>query len=52
VQGIDVDVADDFPSAVGALGDEPIEAIASYTAFQDLAAIGLGLTKVVTGADR
>jgi UDP-N-acetylmuramyl tripeptide synthase len=52
VQGIDVDVADDFPSAVGALGEEPIEAIASYTAFQDLAAIGLGLTKAVTGADR
>ena len=52
VQGIDVHVAGDFTSAVGALGDESIEAIASYTAFQDLAAIGLGLTKAVTGADR
>lgn len=52
VQGIDVDVASDFASAVASFSDEKIEAIASYTAFQDLAAIGLGLSKAVTGADR
>lgn len=52
VQGIDVQVAEDFTAAVTACGNEQIEAIASYTAFQDLAAIGLGLTKAVTGADR
>jgi hypothetical protein len=52
VQGIDVNVADDFAAAVATLDLRPIEAIASYTAFQDLAAIGLGLTKAVTGVDR
>jgi UDP-N-acetylmuramyl tripeptide synthase len=52
VQGIDVNVADDFAAAVATLDLRPIEAIASYTAFQDLAAIGLGLSKAVTGVDR
>lgn len=52
VQGIDVKTADDFTSAVASFGHESIEAIASYTAFQDLAAAELGLTKAVTGADR
>ena len=52
VQGIDVQIVDDFEAAAAAFEEQPIEAIASYTAFQDLAAIGLGLTKSVTGADR
>jgi hypothetical protein len=52
VQGIDVTVAHDFLAAVNSLDARPIEAIASYTAFQDLAAIGLGLTKAATGVDR
>jgi UDP-N-acetylmuramyl tripeptide synthase len=52
VQGIDVTVAYDFLAAVNSLDARPIEAIASYTAFQDLAAIGLGLTKAATGVDR
>jgi len=52
VQGSDVTVAHDFLAAVNSLDARPIEAIASYTAFQDLAAIGLGLTKAATGVDR
>jgi len=52
VQGIDVQIVDDFETAAATFDEQPIEAIASYTAFQDLAAIGLGLTKAVTGADR
>jgi len=52
VQGIDVTVADDFAAAVATCDSRLIEAIASYTAFQDLAAIGLGLTKAATGVDR
>lgn len=42
VQGIDVHVASDFAAAVD-LCAEPIQAIASYTAFQDLSALELGL---------
>jgi lipid II isoglutaminyl synthase (glutamine-hydrolysing) len=52
VQGIDVTVADDFAEAVATCDSRSIEAVASYTAFQDLAAIGLGLTKATTGVDR
>ena len=52
VQGIDVRIADDFASAVQGFGDQPIEAIASYTAFQDLSAVELGLSRAVTGVDR
>jgi len=52
VQGIDVSISNDFNSAVAVFDERPIEAIASYTAFQDMAAIGLGLTKAVTGVDR
>jgi UDP-N-acetylmuramyl tripeptide synthase len=52
VQGIDVAVAHDLAAGVATLDARPIEAIASYTAFQDLAAIGLGLTNPATGADR
>ena len=52
VQGIDVAVAHDLAAGVATLDARPIEAIASYTAFQDLAAIDLGLTNPATGADR
>ena len=45
VQGIDVQVASDFASAV-ALCDGTIRAIASYTAFQDLAAQEMGIRHV------
>jgi len=57
VQGIDVRLADSFALAAQALESdasdhEPIEAIASYTAFQDLAAAALGLNNATTGVDR
>jgi len=57
VQGIDVAVADSFALAVEVLtgkglDSEPVEAIASYTAFQDLAAEALGLHNATTGLDR
>lgn len=42
VQGIDVQVASDVAAAVAITGPE-VQAIASYTAFQDLAAINMGL---------
>ncbi|MEY4312025.1 MAG: hypothetical protein RLZZ571_795 [Actinomycetota bacterium] len=43
VQGVNVNTADSFESAAKQFGQEPIEAIASYTAFQDLAANASGL---------
>lgn len=47
VQGVNVNTADSFESAVKQFGPEEIEAIASYTAFQDLAAGAAGIhTKV------
>jgi len=52
VQGIDASVAEDFKAAVAGFDSQTIEAIASYTAYQDLAAIGLGLNKAMTGVDR
>jgi len=51
VQGINVDIADSFAQAVKAFTDSQIEAIASYTAFQDLAATELGITTSI-GVDR
>ncbi len=51
VQGISVTTADSFVAAVNQFSEQEIEAIASYTAFQDLAASELGIhTK--TGVDR
>lgn len=52
VAGIDVSVAESFSKAVEMFTSEPIEAIASYTAFQDLAANALGLSKAVTGGQQ
>jgi lipid II isoglutaminyl synthase (glutamine-hydrolysing) len=46
VQGIDVTVADDFNAAVRACTSQPIQAITSYTAFQDLLALELGISAV------
>ena len=47
VQGVNVNTADNFESAVKQFGPAAIEAIASYTAFQDLAAGAAGIhTKV------
>jgi hypothetical protein len=43
VQGIDVSVAPGFAQAVAEFADGPIQAIASYTAFQDLLATELGI---------
>lgn len=45
VQGIDVSVASSFAEAAETLADEPIQAIVSYTAFQDLLAADLGTSK-------
>jgi hypothetical protein len=44
VQGIDVSVASSFAQAVNEFSSEPIQAIVSYTAYQDLLAAELGLT--------
>ena len=47
VQGVNVNTADNFEGAVKQFGPAAIEAIASYTAFQDLAAGAAGIhTKV------
>lgn len=46
VQGIDVKVAPSFASAVADCTNEPTQAIASYTAFQDLMALELGIIAV------
>ena len=45
VQGIDVSVASSFAEAAETLENEPIQAIVSYTAFQDLLAADLGTSK-------
>jgi hypothetical protein len=45
VQGIDVSVASSFAEAAETLTNEPIQAIVSYTAFQDLLAADLGISK-------
>jgi len=50
VQGIDVTVAQNFAAAVRSLdSNSPIQAIASYTAFQDLAAQHMGIRKATGG---
>lgn len=51
VQGVNVGIADSFDSAVTQFSQEPIEAIASYTAFQDLAASASGFHTGI-GVDR
>jgi UDP-N-acetylmuramyl tripeptide synthase len=43
VQGIDTSVASSFAQAVESFSDQPIQAIVSYTAFQDLLATELGI---------
>jgi hypothetical protein len=48
VQGIATKVAGSFEEAVALFDNQPIEAVASYTAFQDLAAQQMGLN-VKTG---
>ncbi len=52
VAGIDVAIAESFVKAVEMFTCEQIEAIASYTAFQDLAANSLGLSRAVTGGQQ
>lgn len=49
VQGCDVMVASDFTEALSFFPTGVVQAIASYTAFQDLAAQELGITKVQGG---
>lgn len=44
VQGIDVSVASSFAQAISEFSSEPIQAIVSYTAYQDLLATELGLS--------
>ena len=50
VQGIEVSVASSFAQAVEAFTSEPIQAIVSYTAYQDLLATELGITAGKGGA--
>lgn len=50
VQGIDVLVADTFLDALATLSSAPVQAIVSYTAFQDLLAAELGISKVKSDA--
>ena len=50
VQGIDTEVAGSFQDAVAAFTEVPIQAIASYTAYQDLLALELGLTTGTGGS--
>jgi UDP-N-acetylmuramyl tripeptide synthase len=45
VQGIDVSVASNFVQAVQSFSSGPIQAIVSYTAFQDLLATDLGINR-------
>ena len=45
VQGIDVSVASSFAEAAATFTDQPIQAVVSYTAFQDLLAAELGISK-------
>jgi hypothetical protein len=49
VQGADVVVAADFAQALSLFPTGVVQAIASYTAFQDLSAQELGITKVQGG---
>jgi len=50
VQGIDVRVSESFPDAVESCSDHSIQAIASYTAYQDLLTAELGINKGKSGA--
>jgi UDP-N-acetylmuramyl tripeptide synthase len=50
VQGIEVSVASSFAQAVEEFTNEPIQAIVSYTAYQDLLAAELGITTGNGGA--
>ena len=50
VQGIDVSVADTFLDALATLSSAPVQAIVSYTAFQDLLATELGINTVKSDA--
>ena len=50
VQGIEVSVASSFAQAVEEFTSEPIQAIVSYTAYQDLLATELGITAGKSGA--
>ena len=50
VQGIEVSVASSFAQAVEEFTSEPIQAIVSYTAYQDLLATELGFTAGKGGA--
>ena len=50
VQGIEVSVASSFAQAVEEFTSEPIQAIVSYTAYQDLLATELGITAGKGGA--
>ena len=49
VQGIDVSLAEDFSAAVTACQNPKVQAIASYTAFQDLTAQALGISATQGG---
>lgn len=44
VQGVDVSVASSFAQAVREFSSEPIQAIVSYTAYQDLLSLELGIS--------
>ncbi len=50
VQGIDVSVASSFAEAVAVCAGQPVQAIVSYTAFQDLLATEMGISKGKGGA--
>lgn len=50
VQGIDVSVASSFAEAVAVCAGQPVQAIVSYTAFQDLLAAEMGISKGKSGA--
>jgi UDP-N-acetylmuramyl tripeptide synthase len=50
VQGIDVTLASNFVEAVQVFADRPIQAIVSYTAFQDLLTSELGISTGKSGS--
>jgi hypothetical protein len=50
VQGIDVSVASSFSKAVEAFSTGPLQAIVSYTAFQDLLSDDLGINQSKSGS--
>jgi hypothetical protein len=50
VQGIDVSVARTFTDAVQVFSSQPIQAIVSYTAFQDLLTAELGISTGKSGS--